>query len=83
MSFNRKKIISLQEGYFDCKLALSFNYPKEKLNKLFERKQYLANQTNRNEEYSAETYLEMKSLNIELDEERNAWLEEYLSKGSN
>lgn len=50
---------------------------------MFERKQYLANQTNKYEEYSAETYLEMKSLNIQLDEERNAWLKEYQTKGSN
>lgn len=64
-------------------MALQFNYPKEKLKKLFERKLHLATQTDKVEEYSAETYQEMQSMNIELDDDRAAMLEEYQSKGLN
>lgn len=49
--------------------------------KLFERKQYLANQTDKDEEYSAETYQEMKDMNLKLGDERNAILQAYQSKG--
>lgn len=32
----------IQEGYFDCELALRFGYPMKKRNKLLKRKGYLA-----------------------------------------
>lgn len=47
---SKNNAFRLQEGYWDCELAIKFNYPKDKLAKLLRRKLmfgYVSNRVDR------------------------------------
>lgn len=64
-------------------MALKFNYPEGKLQKLFERKEKLALLLDEKEKrgcgYPAETYQEMKNMKVELDELQQSLLDRHLA----
>lgn len=49
----------MQEGYFDCQMALKFDYPREKILKLLHRKVSLALSCKR-KDYLEESIREME-----------------------
>lgn len=72
----------MQEGYFDCQLALNFNYPKEKRKKLFERKEKLAKLAKINDKYRGEVNREIIESIFDVDCNKQSFVEQYQSKGN-